>query len=99
MAHAAKPQRIDLIHPRSVEIDLLVKQLMRHWPADEVRVRKNPKGVSLVIELLGGSINISQDCGDERTLCCLHYDQNCVSQVDNLVGQLVTAGFAEISRM
>jgi hypothetical protein len=99
IAHAARPQRIDLIHPRSVELDALVEQLARHWPADDVRVRKKPTGVSLLVELLGGSINLSQDCGDERTLCCIHYDQGCVSQVEDLAGELLKAGFAEVSRM
>ena len=98
-AHAAKPRRIDFIHPRSVELDPLVEQLARHWPTDDVRVRKRATGVRLLIESLGGGINLSQDGGDERTFCCIHYDENLASEVEELVSEFVTAGFIEISRM
>jgi len=98
-AYAARPRRVDLVHPRSVKLGPLAAQLGRHWPADEVRVRQKPLGTSLLVEPLGGSINFSQDGGDDRTFCCIHYDQSCTSLVEELVAELVTVGFTEIGRM
>jgi hypothetical protein len=97
-AHTANPRRIDFIHPQSVTLPSLVERLTRHWLADEIRVRYKLPTVRLLIDALDGNVSLSQDCGDDRTACCVHYDQSRVAEAEKITSDLLAAGFAEISR-
>lgn len=76
----------------------MIERLATHWPSEQVTIRKREDGATLRIESLAGSIGLSSDTGDERTLAVLYYDQRYAAGVEEAIQGLLSEGFMEIGR-
>jgi uncharacterized protein (TIGR02996 family) len=97
-AHMAEPCSVWFFHYQPIDLNGVVNRLATRWPAEQVRIDRRPTGARLQIEPLAGSIGLSSDTGDERTLAVLRYDRRYATGVEEAIQALLAEGFAEISR-
>jgi hypothetical protein len=98
VAHMARPRSIEFVSECGIDLGSLTERLAGRWPVDQVRIRESATGASLLVEPLAGSISFCTDTGDERTLASIHYDDAYATGVEQIVKDLLSAGFNETSR-
>jgi uncharacterized protein (TIGR02996 family) len=98
VAQMAGPCSVRFFHYQPIDLNIVIDRLATRWPVDQVRIRRNDAGATQIIESLAGSIGLSSDTGDDRTLAVLYYDQRYAIGVEEAIQGLLTEGFTEISR-
>jgi hypothetical protein len=99
-AYTPEPHYVQLVHPREMDIDGLVKRFAGRWPSEQVRIRRRASGdgVRVLAEPLDGSLSISRE-GDERTWVRVNYDQSRAAEADAIVAELLNMDFTICGRM
>jgi uncharacterized protein (TIGR02996 family) len=95
-ADMVEPRVIRFITHREIDLNSLTECLARHWPANLVQIRPRETGPVVLVEPLAGQISFCTDTGDERILASIGYDAAYSTGVEQVVTDLLNAGFEEI---
>ncbi|MBL8799152.1 MAG: TIGR02996 domain-containing protein [Planctomycetia bacterium] len=88
------PRTINFIAHRRIDLNSLTERLSCHWPPDQVQFRPTVDGTAILAEPLAGRISIYSE--GERTFATVNFDGAYATGVEQVVANLLNAGFGEI---
>jgi SMI1-KNR4 cell-wall len=97
-ADPAHPRFVRLVCDRPLDLHQVAEQIAARWSSDQVKLRDKPEHIRLVIEPLGGSIEISQEGTDDRRWISVNYDGAHEDVAGGVIRQVVGMGFTVLER-